>query len=467
MQNNIAKVDGVRAGIKLASDLIRPTYGPNGTNVIIGTDEYPYNMISNDAFTIIKNIHTTDPTEILGLNLYKELMDRQNSIGGDGRKTTAIIADKLLDISFNSEMPKIQLKKELDTAIDYIDSMINAYTKEMVIEDIYSVAKVSSESEEIANMLQEVYTEIRQDGVIEIEASNTPETSFNLINGTRFMNLGYITPAFANDGKKAVYENPRILITKQKINSIKDIESLLNGLSNTNQSLVILSNDIDNEVAIKLINTHVAKRLKILILKPPVLWKDGIFEDFAKCTGSTIIDKGLGYSLDKLKDEYLGTCEKLITDQEETILLGIQDISEHINELKEKGDNESLLRVNWLSNKTVKIRIGGNSEQDIYYKRMKCQDAVNSCKSALKGGVILGSGITLKKVAETLPESNFGLRESLIEPYIQLCINAGVESLEIDNIYDSAYVIKQAVRNAIGLASTVLTIGSALPIIKE
>ena len=61
MQNNIAKVDGVRAGIKLASDLIRPTYGPNGTNVIIGTDEYPYNMISNDAFTCL--LYTSDAAD--------------------------------------------------------------------------------------------------------------------------------------------------------------------------------------------------------------------------------------------------------------------------------------------------------------------------------------------------------------------------------------------------------------------
>lgn len=479
MANNITKVEKVRAGIKLAVDEIRETYGNFGLNKIIGTDEYPYNKISNDAYTIIHAISTDDLGEKQGLDLFKELMDRQNSIGGDGRKTTAIIADKLLDISFESTIPKIQLKGYLDGCIDTIDKEVDALTKEMTLDDVYTVAKVSSESDEIAHLLEEVYKLTGKDGVIEVEASNTPESSYRFIEGTRFMDLGFLTPALVHDdeakkeGKtenRAVYEKPLVLITKQKIDKPKQIDPILNYMVTSGKNdLVILANDMDSKMISSLIATHKSldNTLNILVLRPPVLWKDGIFEDFSKCTGATIIDQSFGTSLEKLDVDYLGTCDKIITTKDETILLGTQDLDEHIADLKMIGDNESLLRVNWLSNKTVILKIGGNSEQDIYYKRMKCQDAINSCRSALNHGVVLGSGITLKKIAETLPEANFGLREALLEPYRQLCLNAGVEKIEIDNIYDSAYVVKQAIRNAIGLASTVLTIGSALPLIKK
>jgi len=479
MANNKTKIEEVIAGIKLAVDEIRPTYGPFGLNTIIKTTEYPFNKISNDAYTIIHAIDTDVDGEEMGLNLFKELMDRQNSIGGDGRKTTAIIGDKLLDLSFASPIPKIQLKKYLDGCIDTLDKEIDNLTKEMTVDDVYSVAKVSSESDEIAHLLEEVYKLTGKDGVIEVEASNTPESSYKFIEGNRFMDLGFITSDLVHDdeakkeGKienRAVYEKPFILVTKQKIDKPKQITPILDHMLKTgNNNLVILATDIDSKMIGSLIATHkgVDNTFNILILRPPILWKDGIIQDFAKCTGSTIIDPLLGTTLEKLDSLWLGTCDKIITNKEETILLGISNIEEHIADLKAQGDNESLLRVSWLSNKTVILKIGGNSEQDIYYKRMKCQDAINSCRSALNYGVVEGGGITLKKVAETLPEANFGLREALMEPFKQLEINAGGNEVDLTNIYDSAFVVKQAVRNDIGLASTVLTTGGALTLMKK
>ena len=67
----------------------------------------------------------------------------------------------------------------------------------------------------------------------------------------------------------------------------------------------------------------------------------------------------------------LGTCDKITVDSDETILIGTKDISEHIAQLQQKGDDDSKLRLGWLNNKTAILKLGANSETDLSYQALK------------------------------------------------------------------------------------------------
>lgn len=489
MENNlINNTVGLLKGIKLATDSIRQTYGPYGVNACIQCDEAPYNKIVNDAYTIIESLQTNNKEEKLGLNLFKELMDKQNNISGDGRKTTAIIADELITLGSKLDIPRIKLKQELDALIPLVEAKIDEQKHLITEDDIEAVATVASESSEMGKLLGEIYKQIGKDGIIHLESSGTPVTSYLITEGVRFADATYLSPAMVHDEQaikegsreiRAVYENTTILVTKKKINHLNEINPLLETLVRQGKKdLVIFTHDMDSAVSKSLLRVHTEKDedgnkkipLNILIIKAPVVWRDYIFEDFAKCVGATIVEDSTGLDLKTLPLSALGTCGKIITDSKETIILETQDISEHISDLKLKGDNDSLLRLSWLATKTCNLYLGANSENDLYYKSMKCKDAINSSRLALQDGVVKGCGLCLVDVVATLPVTEIGivLTKALLAPYRQLCINAKVDSIILpDNVLDASLVLKKAVRSAIGLASTALTIGVAIPFLPK
>jgi chaperonin GroEL len=469
MSNNIklSATEKMMEGVKLCSDLIRPTYGGNGTNVIIKTNLRPRHMIVNDAETIIQSIHEDDKTIEAGVDFIKELCEAQDKIAGNGRKTTIILAEEILKAGFESDMPKVQLKRELDALIPVIEAEIDKQTRQITVDDVMGVATTASESEEIGRLLQEIYQKIGKNGILNIEGSKTYETSYKITNGVKFENTGMLSPEMVHDEEaikdkrretKAVYEKPVILVTKKKITTDEDINPLLIEMRNMDKKdLVIFTNDMDSNVASMLVNLHKGGTFNILVIKAPSLWQDFVFEDFAKCVGATIVEDATGISFKNMSLKHLGTCDRIEVDGEDTILIGTQDITEHCKQLAEKGDDDSMLRLSWLANKSAVLKLGANSSSDLSYKRLKANDANRSTYLALQYGVVEGGGLCLARVSFNLPNSKAGkILEKALEAPMNQNITNGCETIP-ENIVDSAMVTKRAVRNAIGIASTILT----------
>lgn len=482
MQSNIyigkEATEGLYKGIKKAVDSIRLTYGNMGCNAVIENVNYPYHEVANDAQTIIQAIQVTDPVEKRGLGFLKELMDKANASSGDGRKTTAIIAETIIGMGFDQEkLSGNEIKRELDSLIPVVEGKIDERIKKIIEEEVHKVASIAGESKRIGNLVGDIYKKIGKEGIIHVEGSGTYEDSVKFTEGVRFQDTGFLSPYMVHDevavkeGRKetkAVYENPTILVTKQKINHINDINPLLATLQKKGvKTLVIFTDDMDSNVASLLVGLHKSKQMNILIIKASVLWKNYVFEDFAKCVGATIVEDASGVNLKNFQIEHLGICDKIVVDKDETVLVGTADLSNHIAELVAEGSNDSKLRVSWLNNKTAILKLGANSESELSYLRLKTNDAINSSRLALKGGVVEGGGLCLVDIATEMPHTLVGqiLATALSEPYEQICRNGGnTETVNNEDVVDSALVIKNAVRNAVSLAGTILTCGVVVTI---
>lgn len=487
---------GIANGIAIAANIVKQTLGPKGRNVVIEEKFPPFHRITNDGATIIEAMEMQDPLEKMGLGFLKEVVARSNQNSGDGSTTTCLIVDAILKEGSKTGISGMEIKKSLDSMLQVVEKSIDDQTKQITPKDIYSVALISGEDEELAKKLQEVYEVIGSNGIIHLDNSNTFDTTYSLVDGVRFTGTGYLSPymVYEEDKRKnnqketkAVYYKPTILVTKKKISHVNDINPLLETMfSQGKKDLVIFTDDMDSNVASFMIASHRQKVMNILIIKAPIMWKDHVFEDFAKITGSTIIEDSSGISSFKdLPLSALGTCGKIVVDKEETIITGIADISEHLKELKEEGSNDSQRRLSWLQTKTAILKLGANSETELSYKRLKAEDAINSCQKALQYGVVAGGGATLCKIANSMPDTIGGniLREALKAPIRQIVKNAGyTETLSYEfigdrgfdaktgeivdmmkvGIIDAAKVVKQAVRNAIGVSSTILTASSVI-----
>lgn len=488
-------------GVHKAAAIVGKTMGPKGTNVVLEVNLPPYSRTSNDGATIIKALQLADPIEKIGLGYLKEAVERSNNNSGDGSSTTCVLLDALLEEGIKSGVNNLELKQSLDACLPLIEQSIHEQTRQITVEDIPAVARIAGENEKLAITLGEIYKTIGATGIIHLEGSGTYDTSYSLIEGVRFVDTGYLSPYLATDGKKAEYKNPQILITKNKIGKISDIDPILQYLiGRGDKSIVIFTDDMDSSVARALIELqkNEQRQINILIIKAPTLWKSYVFEDFAACTGATIIEDASGTALgSKFKPEWLGSCETLICDKEETTLIGIRDISQHIQQLEAEGTSDAKLRLSWLTTKTAILKLGAKSETELSYLRDKAEDAIHSSRLALRHGVVTGGGVALFTIAahtKCLPDTVGGriLKIALKAPMLQILSNAGKSMSDIrlkhgdtaamvnewqrvydvntdrlviadkEGIVDASSIILGSVKNALGIASTILTASSVI-----
>lgn len=470
-------------GIKVATQAIRPTYGHNGINAVIEDIRYPYHQVANDAQTIIQAIKITDPIQNQGLSFLKELSDKQNSMSGDGRKTTCIIAETILDEGFKSELKGLNLKRELDKLIPVIEEKIDERTQEILIEDIHKVATIAGESFEIGELIQVSYNIIGKDGAITVESSGGDHNEIKYITGVRFTDTGMLADAFVHDEearkqglpeKRAIYQNPTILVTKQRIERVDQIDPLIQSLMQDHRKeLIIFTDDMDTGIAKALLDTHKEGIFNILIIKAPTIFRKEVFEDFAMITSAKIVEPANGIYLEELPLNALGTCDKIIVDKSETLIIGIDEdgIREHLDNLKANNDELSNMRLKWLNTATAIIKLGANNESELSYKRLKCEDAVNASRLAINGGVVAGGGITLYQIALELPNTVAGqiLAKALQAPLFQIMANSGYKDIPTfpENVLDASIVLKNAIRNSISLTSTILTTGIVITLPRE
>lgn len=473
MQNeyktNIVKgaLIGFANGIHQARIAVEDTIG-KGSNAVIEKEDYPGYILTKDAYSIIQSIKLGDKTEQKAIDMLRDATDSQNKRSKDGRTAMTLICDSILQESIKSgENPAI-INKEINELLPKIEDLILKQKKPISEDKINIVAKTASDSKRIGDLLGEIYKKIGKEGIIHVEGSGTWNDCIEYTDGIKFNDAGFISPYMGDEkSKKAVYENPIILVTKRKIEKEADISALIDNSIRQNKALVIFCDDMDSNLASNIVATHRAKVAKILIIKAPILWKNFIYEDFAKVTGATVIEESSGVNFKNLAFEHLGTCSKIVTDAEETVIVSNIDYSAHINDLKAKGDNDSLLRLSWLASKTAILKLGANNEGELSFTRLKTEDAVHSSKLALLDGVVKGGGLCLYKVSLEMPDTIGGriLSRALKAPLEQIMINAGSKMelhdfetyVDMEDLLDSAGVVRNSVRNAIALASTPLT----------
>ena len=477
MQDNIhTGNEKLIVGIAKATSTIRPTYGAAGGNQILEESVYPFHSVRNDGKAIMDKVKLADPAENAGANIMKQACDRADKDSSDGRKTTAILTEAIFIEAQKVSAFPMNIKRSLDECVPILMKAIDDSKRAIELSDVKAVATIASESEEIGALMQEIYEKIGKEGIVEVENANLPKTYYEITEGVRLRNAGYIGGYANTELGKAVYKNPKILITKDKISSVDQLEPIFGMLmQNGINELVIYCDDIDLSVASKLAYTHLTGGFKTLVIKSPNLWKDLLFEDFAAITGATIVDSANGIGFTDVTLDTLGTCSKIISTDSETRVVGIKDISQHVAKLEAENTDQSKLRLSWLNTKVAILKVGASSETELSYVLKKAKDACHSSYLALKDGVVAGGGLSMANLASCLPRTIGGdiLSVALQAPMAQIALNAGititgqggidartgdlVPDMFEAGIVDPALVIKNAIRNSISIASTVIS----------
>lgn len=488
-QDNVLTKEEARAkliaGANKVADAVKLTLGAAGANGILQSPLQPFHEITNDGVSIAQSIHLTDPYENMGANLMKEIASRADKESADGTTTAVTVAQAIINEGSKVEAPPMEIMRSLNELLPLIEKSINEQKREITVDEIGKVGTISGESEELGRLLQEIYQKVGKEGIVELDGSGLPSTFYEIIDGVRFRNMGYMGDYCLTEPGKAVYDNIKVLVSKEKVENEDQLVHIINGLIGKEiYQLVLLCEDIDLKLASRIALTHMNGKFKMLLLKPPTLFKDWYFEDFAKITGATPIDIKNGKTFKSVALTDLGTCQKIIVSKNETRILGYKEITDHIASIKGgvKDDENLNMRLAWLQTKAAILKIGANSETELSYKKKKAIDAISACHLALEDGVVVGGGIALANTARKLPDTVGGkiLRTALLAPLNQIIFNAGKDGKDFEKgamgghmgfnaktgevvdmweakIIDPAKVVKNAIRIAISVASTTLT----------
>lgn len=448
------------AGVDTLADTVKVTLGPKGRNVVL-EKSYGSPLITNDGVTIAKEIEPEDRFENMGAKLVYEVANKTNDVAGDGTTTAALLAQAIMHGGIEcveKGSNPVLLKAGMEKAAKLISEKLLEQTKQVTTsKDIAQVAAVSSSSEEIGEYIAKAMKVVGNDGVITVDESSGFETELEIVEGMEY-DKGYISPYFANDREKMQSEldNPYILVTDQKINSIQEILPLLEKIVQANKPLLIIAEDIDGEVLTTLILNKLRGAFNIVPTKAPSFGdsQKAMLEDIAVVTGAKFITKDLSMDLKEVELEDLGSANKVVVKKDTTTIVrgngSPEAINERVAELKaqiekttsdydKKRLNERLAK---LTSGVAILKVGGATESEMKEKKLRIEDALNATKAAVSEGIIPGGGAALASIYKEYKDSIKGenvdeqkgigvVFEAILLPLYQIAENAGFDGNEI------------------------------------
>jgi len=457
----------LEAGVNKLANTVKITLGPKGRNVVLDK-KFGSPLITNDGVTIAKEIELEDPFENMGAQLVKEVATKTNDVAGDGTTTATVLAQAIIREGLKNVAaganPMI-LKKGIQKAVDAaVEGLAEISQKVKGKEDIARVASVSSNDEEIGQLIADAMEKVTNDGVITVEESKTMGTNLELVEGMQF-DRGYVSGYMVTDTDKmeAVLEDPYLLITDKKISNIQEILPILEQIVQQGKKLVIIAEDVEGEALATLIVNKLRGTFTCVAVKAPGFGdrRKEMLRDIAILTGGQVITEELGLDLKEAKLDQLGRAEKVIVQKENTIIVGgrgdekairdrINSIKSQIEETTSDFDREKLQeRLAKLSGGVAVIQVGAATETEMKEKKLRIEDALAATRAAVEEGIVSGGGIAfvnviprVKKVVDELHgDEKTGamiIAKALEEPIRQIAANAGLEgSVIFDKVLNS------------------------------
>ncbi len=454
----------LKAGIDVVVKSVATTLGPKGRNVALDR-KFGSPTITHDGVTVAKEIELEDPFENMGAQLLKEAATKTNDIAGDGTTTSTVLAHAIVTEGLKNLAAganPMLLKRGIESAAKSVsDEIISQAIDITTKEEIANVATISAQDREIGELIAEVMDKVGKDGVITVEESRGLEFETEYVEGMQF-DRGYISPYFVTDTEhmQAEIEEPYILVHDKKISAASDIVPLLEKLVQVGKrELLIIAEDIDGEALATLVLNKLRGMLNVLAVKAPGFGdrRKAMLQDIAILTGATVISEETGRKLETVTIEDLGKAEKVVSDKDDTTIIGgsgdpaaikgrIEQIRVEIENTTSDYDREKLQeRLAKLSGGVAIIRVGAATETELKEKKHRVEDALSATRAAVEEGIVPGGGVALLNAMAALDglkmenvDAQIGVKivhNALEIPMRKIAENAGEDgSVVVENV---------------------------------
>jgi chaperonin GroEL len=406
-------------GINKLADAVVTTLGPKGRNVALDRSWGAPNVI-HDGVSVAKEIELEDPFENMGAALVKEAASKTNDVAGDGTTTSTLLAQQISVQGMKQVAaganPMI-MKRGIDKAVKAVVAEIRKLAVDVKEEDWEKVATISAQDSVIGAKIAEALKKVGKDGVVEVEEGKTMEITIEHKEGMEF-DKGYASPYFVTDSDhmEAVSEKPYVLVTDQKVASIKDILPLLEAVVGESRELVIIADEIEGEALTTLVVNRLRGTFKCLAVKAPGFGdrRKEMLQDIAILLGANLISADTGRKLTDATIADLGQADSVRSTKDNTRIVGGRgkqaDIDARVAQIEQQMlastsdfDREKLQeRKAKLTGGVAVIQVGASTEIEMKNLQERVKDAKGATKAAIEEGIIPGGGLTLLKAGRVL-----------------------------------------------------------------
>jgi chaperonin GroEL len=517
----------VLGGAKALYDAVKVTYGPKGRNVVIAKG-YGGPTVTHDGVTVAESVDLPENDDEtlgykVGAELIKQAASKLNKAAGDGTTTVTVLtynilkeANRLIAAGHNP----MELRKGIEQAGAEVVARLGqlAESIEGKSDRVAEVATISAGDEQIGKLIANVIEKVGKDAVVTVEAGKGLELEAEVVEGFS-LDRGWSSPFFVTDAgrQEAVYEKPAIVITDKKISNVSEILPLIEKLAQAGKKDVVLfADEVEGEALSILILNKLKGVLNTVAVKAPEFGdrRKEKLQDIAVLTNATVITEDRGLTFENVELDVVGSARKVIVGKDSTTIIegsgSPSDVKARIHDVITQAENASSeydkeqyeKRAAALSGKVAVIKVGGATETEIDEKKFRVDDAVAATKAALAEGIVAGGGVTLVNLAagieaegaDSISAGRQILKNALRVPFALITGNAGLNSeallaqvesakagMGVDvnhpakglvdvkkaGVIDPARVTKEAVQNAVSIASTAATMGALVVEIPE
>lgn len=517
----------VLAGAKALYDAVKVTYGPKGRNVVIAKG-YGGPTVTHDGVTVAEAVELPEHDDEtlgfkVGAELIKQAASKLNKVAGDGTTTVTVLtyqilkeANRLIAAGHNP----MELKRGIEAAGAEITKEISKLSEsiEGKSDRIAEVATISAGDAQIGKLIADVMGRVGKDGVITVEAGQSLEMEAEVVEGFS-LDKGWASPFFVTDNgrQEAVYEKPAIVITDKKVSSAQELLPLIEKLAQSGRKdIVLIADEVEGEALSILVLNKLKGVLNTVVVKAPSFGdrRKEIMADIAVLVGAQVISDELGLTFENVGLDAVGTARKVIVGKDETTIIEgagkSSDVKARITQIIAQADNanseydkeQAEKRAAALGGKVAVIKVGGATETEIDEKKFRVDDAVAATKAALAEGIVAGGGVTLVNLSSKLKADGADsetagrkvVKEALKQPFLTITANAGLNSeallaqvetakagqginvmtpdkglvdVKKAGVIDPTRVTREAVQNAVSIASTAATMGALVVEVPE
>lgn len=517
----------VLGGAQILYNAVKTTMGPKGRNVVIGKG-YGAPTVTHDGVTVAKGVDLGDADDEtlgykIGAELIKQAASKMNDVAGDGTTTVTVLtyhilneANKLIAAGHNPML----LRKGLESAAQEVLQKLEGMSEDIAGKKtrVAEVATISAGDAEIGKLIAEVMEAIGKDGVVTVEEGQGLALEKEVVEGFTF-DRGFVSAYMVTDTGRmeAVYNKPAIVVTDRKVSSIQEFLPLLEKIASSGKKdLVLIAEDVDGEALGTLILNRLKGVFNTVAVKAPAYGdrRKDILNDIAILTGAEVITEDRGMTFENVDLNVVGSARKVIVTKDETTIIEgggsssevaarIKQIAQQADAATSEYDKEQLdKRRAALSGKVAVIKVGGATETEIEEKKYRVDDAVHAVKAALSEGVVPGGGVTLVNLTTSIAtddddDSAAAGRQLLIkaleQPFRILLTNSGLNAdewlpqvkaakpgfgvnvndpkklveLKVVGIVDPKRVTKEAIKSAVSIAGTSMTMGALVVDVPE
>ncbi len=281
-------------GITKLTQAVSSTLGASGKCVML-EDATGKPVITKDGVTVADSIILRDPVENMGATLIKEAARKTVKEAGDGTTTATILAHAILEEAYkvsdktNSRELKNGINKAVQEVVEYLESISVPVTGNMIDQ----IATISTNNDkELGEIIANAFRSVDNTGVVMMEVSASGKTEIEVIEGVQYdkglTNSHFITN---KQNKTAELENPLVLLIESPIQTIRQIQSVLEYVIKNNKPLLIIG-DLEQGVLSALAMNKMKGNVKINVIDAPTygINKKQTLDDLSLLTGATIVN---------------------------------------------------------------------------------------------------------------------------------------------------------------------------------